>query len=265
MDGVYATHPKQGRGMHFVRVPTPSTEEVGFLAAKIARKSERWLSKQGYESNEDWDVDVCDALPLFQEASVAGRTATGARRGMKIRRIQRFAGREFQLPKRCASVGGYNLHGGVQVSAKNRKGLEKLCRYIARPPLAKSRLLEDIAGEYRILLKTPWSDGTNSIQVGLLELMVTERSGVGESPNEERAKRVKRLEPYVGLWRLFRNHVPINFCIMVFLRITPSIARRFCRSIEEYEQNRSGRSCRGRMGAIADMLHGHNCCGEVLV
>jgi hypothetical protein len=66
------------------------------------------------------------------------------------------------------------------VSAKNRKGLEKLCRYIARPPLAKSRLLEDGDGEYRILLKTPWSDGTSSIQVGLLELMVTERSGVGE-------------------------------------------------------------------------------------
>ena len=77
--------------------------------------------------------------------------------------------REFQLPPRCASFGGYNLHGGVQVSARNRKGLEALCRYIARPPLAKSRLVVD--DEYRILLKTPWSDGTTSIQVGLLELM----------------------------------------------------------------------------------------------
>ena len=171
MDGVYATHPKQGRGLHFVRVPAPSTEKVGVLVAKIARKSERWLSKQGYETNEDWDVEACDALPLFQEASIAGRTATGARRGMKIRRVQTFSGREFQLPPRCASFGGYNLHGGVQVSAKNRKGLEALCRYIERPPLAKSRLVSDGEGEYRILLKTPWSDGTNSIRVGLLELM----------------------------------------------------------------------------------------------
>ena len=154
---------------------------------KIARKSERWLRKQGYETNEDWDVEACDALPLFQEASIAGRTATGVRRGMKIRRVQKFAGREFRFPPRCASFGGYNLHGGVQVSARNRKGLEALCRYIARPPLAKSRLISDEEeSEYRILLKTPWSDGTTSIQVGLLELMVTERSGVGESPNEER-------------------------------------------------------------------------------
>ena len=158
MDGVYATHPKQGREMHFVRVPAPSTEDVGVLVAKIARKSERWLSKQGYETNEDWDVDACDALPLFQEASIARRTAAGARRGMKIRRVQKFAGREFQLPKRCASFGGYSLHGGVQVSAKNRKGLEALCRYIARPPLAKSRLVSDGEGEYRILLKTLWWD-----------------------------------------------------------------------------------------------------------
>ena len=87
MDGVYATHPKQGRGLHFVRVPAPTTEEVGVLVAKIARKSERWLSKQGYETNEDWDVEACGALPLFQEASIAGRTATGARRGIKSRHV----------------------------------------------------------------------------------------------------------------------------------------------------------------------------------
>gem|GEM_PF-4555596 len=45
--------------------------------------------------------------------------------------MQRFAGSPLQLPKRCGSVDGYNLHGGIQVSAKNRKGLESLCRYIA--------------------------------------------------------------------------------------------------------------------------------------
>jgi hypothetical protein len=57
-------------------------------------------------------------------------------------------------------------------------------------PLAKSRLLEDGDREYRIFLKTPWSDGTSSIQVGLLELMVTERSGVGEfRTKRERSQR----------------------------------------------------------------------------
>ena len=40
--------------------------------------------------------------------------------------------------------------------------------------------------KYRVLLKTPWSDGTSSIQLNTWELMETERSGVGESPNSVR-------------------------------------------------------------------------------
>ena len=66
--------------------------------------------------------------------------------------MQKFAGREFQLLPRCASFDGYSLHGGVQVSAKKR-------------------LVSDGEGVYRILLKTPWSGGTSSIRVCLLELM----------------------------------------------------------------------------------------------
>lgn len=138
MDGVYATHPKQGWDVHVVRVPTPSTEKIGVLVAKIARKSSRWLARQGYETREDWFVEASDALPLLQEANIVAKTSTGSQRGMKIRRVQKFADREFQFPTRCARV-GYSLHGGEQVSAKNRKGLEKLCRNIARPPLAKKR------------------------------------------------------------------------------------------------------------------------------
>ena len=38
---------------------------IRVLVAKIERKSERWFGKQGYESNEHWDVEACDALPLF--------------------------------------------------------------------------------------------------------------------------------------------------------------------------------------------------------
>ena len=63
MDGVYATPPQQGRGLHFIRVPAPSTEEVGLLVEKIARKSEWWLAKQGYETRF-----TCRALKQTQKA-----------------------------------------------------------------------------------------------------------------------------------------------------------------------------------------------------
>ena len=103
------------------------------------------LAKLGYEGSEDLSVGYDDALPLLHEASISGRVAMGSRRGFKVRRVQTFRGRDFALPPRCASCAGYNLHGGVYVKARNRKGLEALCRYIARPPLAKSRLVDEVS------------------------------------------------------------------------------------------------------------------------
>ena len=57
------------------------------------------------------------------------------------------------------------------VGAQNRKGLERLCRYIARPPLAKDRLERLDDGDYRLRLKTAWSDGTTSLKLSGLEVM----------------------------------------------------------------------------------------------
>jgi hypothetical protein len=35
---------------------------------------------------------------------------------------------------------GFNLHAGVVIGAHNREGLERLCRYVARPPLSSKRM-----------------------------------------------------------------------------------------------------------------------------
>jgi hypothetical protein len=59
----------------------------------------------------------------------------------------------------------------VVIGARDRKGLERLCRYIARPPLAKSRLETRQDGTVVIRLKQPWADGTGAIQLSRLELM----------------------------------------------------------------------------------------------
>ena len=66
---------------------------------------------------------------------------------------------------------GNNLHCGVVVSARNRKGLEGLCRYILRPPLAKDRLRKMDGNEYELKLKTPWADGTTSLRLSSMELL----------------------------------------------------------------------------------------------
>ena len=84
---------------------------------------------------------------------------------------QVLGGRPYRLPPRCASCDGYSLHAGVAIGARDRKGLERLCRYIARPPLAKSRLETREDGTVVIRLKQPWADGTGAIQLSRLELM----------------------------------------------------------------------------------------------
>ncbi len=77
--------------------------------------------------------------------------------------MQTFRGREVRLPPRCAACEGFSLHGGTAVGFSDREGLERLCRYVARPPLASDRLDLLPDGRVRLTLKTPWHDGTTSL------------------------------------------------------------------------------------------------------
>ena len=55
----------------------------------------------------------------------------------------------------------FSLHADTWVAKHNRKGLEKLCRYAARPPVCASRLEKTSDGRYSYSLKHRWSDGTS--------------------------------------------------------------------------------------------------------
>ena len=170
IDGVYDFDDRTGR-LRFYRAKEIGTTDVEDLIVRIAEKCERWLYKQGFGEEDLFEEDAEDALPFLQGASVMGRTAFGKRGGWKVRRVQTFAGKEYKLPPKCASCRGYSLHAAVAISRKDREGLERLCRYIARPPLAQERLVELSEGMYKLTLKTPWSDGTSSILLSRMEIM----------------------------------------------------------------------------------------------
>ena len=55
------------------------------------------------------------------------------------------------------------VHTKVALDGRDRPRLERLCRYIARPPLAQDRLSRLPDGRLRYTMKKPWSDGTTAV------------------------------------------------------------------------------------------------------
>ena len=52
------------------------------------------------------------------------------------------------------------LHAGVAVNTRERKKLERICRYASRPALSEARLELTDQGMVRYALKTAYRDGT---------------------------------------------------------------------------------------------------------
>ena len=57
----------------------------------------------------------------------------------------------------------FSLHAGVVAKADERKKLEGLCRYIAKPAVSEKRLSLTPNGNVRYQLKTPYRDGTTHV------------------------------------------------------------------------------------------------------
>jgi hypothetical protein len=95
--------------------------------------------------------------------------------------ILRFfkAGSAFSVPETdhnsrkglVAASSGFSLHAGVHVDAGKKQELEKICRYIARPPIAEERLSQNTSSQIVYKLKKPYGDGTTHIVMSPMELM----------------------------------------------------------------------------------------------
>ena len=71
-----------------------------------------------------------------------------------------------------AEVRGVNLHARQCVDGRDRRQLERLCRYITRPPLAQDRLEQRPDGRLELALKSVWKDGTRAIFLEPHDLVV---------------------------------------------------------------------------------------------
>lgn len=137
------------------------------------RACTRWLRRHGGVDEDDEgeaSADRDEVQAQLQLSPQAGRVALGEEAGARVRRVQVRGGREVPMGPRCAGHEGYTLHANVSFGAGDRKGLERLCRYVLRPPLATGRLERLPEGRVRVGMKRTWSDGTTAIDLSPLEL-----------------------------------------------------------------------------------------------
>ena len=59
----------------------------------------------------------------------------------------------------------------MDIAPNQREKLERLCRYVSRPPAAIERLALTASGHVRYMLKTPYRDGTTHIVLEPLDLV----------------------------------------------------------------------------------------------
>ena len=165
----------------FHAVPPPATADLQALVQRIAERLGRMLEKRGLlerDAESAWlngEPAEAGALDDLIGHSITYRIAVGPRAGQKVFRLQSIAAQP-ERPERAgrhgaAEAGGFSLHAGLDIQPGERAKLERLCRYVSRPPVATERLALTPSGQVRYPLKTPYRDGTTHIVLEPLDLM----------------------------------------------------------------------------------------------
>lgn len=170
LDGVYVS--RESGTPRFHRVKAPEHAELEVLVRRISERVGRCLERLGLlvrDTENSWlnlqpPADD-DAITQLLGSSVTYRIAVGPQQGRKafmLRTLAPWDGPD-QTSECVAKVAGFSLHAGVSCEAHQRDKRERLCRYIARPPVSVQRLSRSTHGKVVYTLKTPYRDGTTQV------------------------------------------------------------------------------------------------------
>jgi hypothetical protein len=166
LDGAYlvGTHPPV-----FRRIAPPSVPELQSLLERLAKRIGRALEREGVLSRDaessylELGAETRRGMEDLLGHSIAYRVAVGPRAGQKVFALQSVPARAEEPRNGVAQYAGFSLHAGIGVEAEQRDKLERLARYVSRPPVAVERLDLTAQGQVRYHLKTPYRDGTTHI------------------------------------------------------------------------------------------------------
>ena len=160
LDGVYVRNADGKLGFHALAPPT--TEEVHAVAKRMHARLERLCAKHGVSGDAD---EQASALAVCMDAAAQDVSLFGERAGERTKKlVQAVRAAEGRLASPfVAEVGGVNIHAGVAVHGRDRQALERLCRYVTRPPIALERLTRRDDGCVEYAFRKPWRDGTRAV------------------------------------------------------------------------------------------------------
>ncbi len=81
-------------------------------------------------------------------SSITYRIATGPREGQKVFTLQTLPAEPDAPRREVAESSGFSLHAGIAAKASQRDKVERLARYVSRPPVATERLSLTQGGTY---------------------------------------------------------------------------------------------------------------------
>ena len=166
-----------GGELRFEPLPPPTEHEVEHVARRTAERLIALLKKHGRDVDGELGALVHDdeltqeqpALAACYNAAVAGKDLLGPRSGRPTLRLVEPG--KAQEKKLLGVVAGVNVHAGVSLHGADKKRLERLCRYLARPPIARERLELMSDARVRYQMKKVWSDGTVALIFEPLDLI----------------------------------------------------------------------------------------------
>jgi len=166
LDGAYS---QAGNGAPvFHPAEEPTDDDVRHVVETTAYRVIRLLERRGILDSDGLDplADESPVLAGMTAASVQGLVTTGDRAGMRVRRVLSDPADAVRTGGLCYASRGFSLHAATRIDGHDRHGLERLCRYVARPPLAAGRLAQASGESLSFRLKTPWDDGTTHLSAG---------------------------------------------------------------------------------------------------
>ncbi len=169
LDGVYVR--ESGGALAFHGFPPPTAAEVKRVAARMHGRLACLCAKHGVAGlapREASEEEAETALAICMDAASRDVSLFGERAGERTEK-RRVAVRAVEGQGSrgesafVAEHGGVNVHAGVMVHGRDRAALERLCRYVTRPPIALERLMERDDGCVEYAFRKPWRDGTRAV------------------------------------------------------------------------------------------------------